>query len=67
MFSRVREARGLAKSFGVGVPAAPKLREGGRRSAPGRIRRGELDAALVPSRSATETNRICVTFGIGLT
>jgi hypothetical protein len=66
MFSRAREARGLAKPFGVGVPAAPKLREGARRSATGRIRRGELDAALVPGWSATETNRIIVTFDIEL-
>jgi len=29
-----------------GVPAAPELLEGGRRSATGRIRRRELDAAF---------------------
>ncbi len=56
MFS-VAAATSLAKPFGVGVPAAPELLEGGRRSASGphtgrirpqakRIRRGELDAAF---------------------
>jgi len=32
------------------VPAAPELLEGGRRSATGRIRRGELDAAFFSHR-----------------
>jgi hypothetical protein len=52
MFS-VAAATGLAKPFGVGVPAAPELLEGARRSATGRIRRGELDAAFFSTANAT--------------
>jgi len=38
-----------------GVPAAPELLEGGRRSATGRIRRGELNAAFFPPRMQLPT------------
>jgi hypothetical protein len=43
----------LVAAATFGVPAAPELLEGGRRSATGRIRRGELDAAFFPTANAT--------------
>ena len=54
MFS-VATATSLAKPFGVGVPAAPEMLDGGRRSATGRIRRGELDTAFFPPRMQLPT------------